>query len=1063
MSSFWSKASLLVLGVLLIAGLALAQTTGSIQGNVVDNGGQPLPGVTVEIESPNMQGTRVAQTDVNGTFRFKLVPPGLYTLTASMEGFATLKQADIQVGLDRTVTLQVTMQAAFEETVTVTGEAPVIDVTTTTAGANLTQEVIQDLPTGRSYQDLAFLASGALYGELGSNPSFGGASSAENRYLVDGMDTSDPTFGTIGTNVTFNFVQEVEVKTGGYEAEYGGAMGGIVNVVTKSGSNELHGEVFGYFTDDSMTSEGDEPVGGSALEGFKDYDYGADVGGKIIEDKLWYFVAYNEVYYEETNRLPGEGAGSFTEKREGDPGYYALKLNYQITPSNSVSLNLIGDPKTGNDFYGDYFIDVSDRSDYDMANPMDPGAPIVTNFNRTREEGGDNYGLSWNSILTPDLLFEFKANHTETKVDRLPMLDQATWVDWSGMWTCYGSHTDYGVNCGNGISFGGAGFAEYDTSRNRDQYKGAISYFIGDHEFKIGLSFSSLEFTDYAGVNGSIGEHCVPIGDARAAAAYDYFGDEDGDGVENYLDPDFSWTALSMAEYADITGLQCDFNGDGVADDGLLMPARDGQRFYLYDPGYIYYMDYYDRNYQQNSHGNTDEMAVFLQDAWKVTPNFTLKLGVRMDSSESTGDVSSATGTNLDFGLGDMVSPRIGFIWDFMNNGRSKAYGHYGKFYNAVPLQINVRAFGNENYMFYYYQYPTDENGDYELPSATNPGLLQRYRLSGGPATIVDGIKPMYEEEIILGGDYEVMPNWALGIKGIYRSIGDVMEDFSFDGGSTYIIGNPGVGDLGSACITVSNDLAGSSYEEREFCIPKASRIYRAVELSLKKRFSDNWQLYTSVLWSRNKGNYGGLFRQDNGQLDPFITSLFDLPQLMNGTNGLMPNDRTWQFKAYGSYRFDFGLVTGFDARWMSGTPLSKLGSHIDYGDDERFIGKRGDYGRTDPLYFINLHLSYPVKLSDRVDLKLIADIFNVFDWQQPLVAEQTWDSIALQWTDTTGLWDINDDGIADGFEDNPQGCDLPEGDPGRSGYCDYLNPTWGQTLLFQDPQSFRIGFILSW
>lgn len=1057
MKYFWS-----LVAVMLLSLGVIAQTTGTIQGTVVDNNNEPLPGATLEVSSSSLQGVRATTSDVNGFFVFRALPPGMYKLKATMQGFAPLEQADIQVFLDKTVTLKVQMQPAFEEVITITGESPLVDVTSTTMGVNLTQEIIQDLPAGRTYQSLAFKAPTAVDGELGANPSVSGASAAENRYLVDGIDTSDPAFGTYGTNVTYNFIQEVEVKTGGYEAEYGGAMGGIINVVTKSGSNEFKGELFGYFTDDNLTTKGKEPVGGSAHESWKDYDYGVYAGGKIIQDKLWYFVALNPVYREDTYLLPVPGAGTFTEKREGDPGYGALKLNYSFNPNNSFVFNVIADPKKGNDYYGDYFIDVSDRTDY--LNPKDPGSPILTNMDRNRKEGGYNYGGTYTSILSPSLLLEVKAAHHETKVDRRPKYNQETWFDWSGMWTCYGDHTEYGVNCGNGIIFGGAGFDEMDTKRFRDQAKAAITWYIGNFEVKAGVDYKKLEFTDYAGVNGSSPEICVPFGDARGnRGTFDYLGDEDNDGVPNYADPDWTPQWMSLENFATQTGRLCDANGDGVADDGIIMPARHGNRWYLYDPGFVYYMDYYNRNYQNNSKGQTTQWALFAQTAWKIFPNFTLKAGVRADSSKSEGNMTKlGVSGGLDFGFGDMIAPRIGFIWDFANNGRSKLYGHYGKFYNDIPLQINVRAFGNEQYWFYYYQYPTDADGNYTLPSTQNPGLLQRIRLSGGAATIVPDIKPAYEEEIILGGEYEVMPNVAVGLKGIYRSISHVMEDYSFDGGSTYVIGNPEtlVGDE-SACVTIENDLE-TTPETRTFCFVKPVRFYRGIELSVDKRFANNWQLYASLLYSKSEGNYGGLFRQDNGQLDPFITSLYDLPQLLPDTRGLLPNDRKWQFKMYGSYRLPFGLTLGFDSWFMSGQPLSKLGTHIDYGDDERFVGPRGSYGRGDNVYDFSLHAAYPFKITESVDLKLILDVFNVFNFQHGMWYEQTWDNLPLAWTDHTGTWDINGDGIPDGYEWDPQGCDLPAGDPGRSGYCDYINPEWGKPLVYQNPRSIRVGFSLS-
>ena len=1047
--------------ILLLAGLAFAQVTGSIEGLVFDNNKQPLPGVTVELTSPALQGVRTVTTDVNGKFIFGLLPVGEYKLVAKMQGFANLEQSNIQVSLDRTVSLHVNMQPAFEEKITITGESPVVDVTSTTGGASLSQEMLQDLPSGRSYQNLTFLAAGSVNGGLGNDPSMGGASSAENRYLVDGIDVSDPAYGRGLTNVTYNFIQEVEVKTGGYEAEYGGAMGGIVNVVTKQGSNQFQGEVFGYYTDDSFTAKGKTPEGAAGLAGFKEYDYGFDVGGKLIEDKLWYFVAVNPVMREDQNLLPDGSV--YPTKDKGDPFYGATKINWALNPSNTFIFNLTMDPRKNNNLYsGGYQVDVTDGGpNGDFINPMDPGQPIQTDQNMNRTRGGYNYGGTYNAILSPSMMFEFKAGHMENKSANHPEADQQSWLDYTanGIFTCYGGHTDQGVNCGQGIIFGGAGFDEKNTSRWRNEAKAALSYFLGPVELKLGMDYKRQQFETEEYVNGNSPDICVAIGDARGnLGTKDYYGDDDGDGIPNYLDADWSGANYSLADFAALSGRTCT-TADGQP--GITMPARPGNRWMLQD--LAGYFEYYNRNYYNNSVGRTTSYSTYLQAAWKVLPNLTINAGARADASKSEGNRTEAgIQQPLKFSLGDMVSPRIGFIWDFMNNGRSKIYGHYGKFYNDIPMSINVRAFGTELYWFYYYMYPRDADGNPTLPSTANAGMLERIRLSGGLTKIDPNIKPSYEQEIIMGGEYEVMPNVAVGLKGTYRDVSNVMEDYSFNGGSSYIVGNPeSLVGVASACVTLDNGLTGTP-ETKTFCFVKPQRIYRSAELSFNKRFSNNWQASASILWSKNYGNYPGLFRQDNGQLDPYITSLFDLPELLVDTKGLLPNDRTWQYKTYGSYRFPFGLTTGFDAWYESGAPLSKLGTHPDYGDNERFVGQRGSYGRGPDIYALNLHFSYPIKVGGNMEVKAILDAFNIFNFQHAVLLNQQWDTYPAYWTDKTGLWDVNGDGTPDGYEWNPKGCDLPQGDPNRSGYCDYLNPSWGHALQYQDPRSFRIGISIA-
>jgi hypothetical protein len=198
-----------------------------------------------------------------------------------------------------------------------------------------------------------------------------------------------------------------------------------------------------------------------------------------------------------------------------------------------------------------------------------------------------------------------------------------------------------------------------------------------------------------------------------------------------------------------------------------------------------------------------------------------------------------------------------------------------------------------------------------------------------------------------------------------------------------------------------------------------------------------------SYVNSENKGNYGGLFRQDNGQLDPNITSLFDLPSLLAGANGLLPNDREHQFKVYGSYVWPFKLTTGFFGQFLSGTPISKLGSHTIYGRRERFVTQRGSAGRTDDVWNVDLHLEYPISFGGDLELKLIADVFNVTDEDNATSVDQEWTfQRALATTD-------------------PNECGGPGTGPGTA--CPNGNPLWGTPTVYQTPQTFRLGVKLSW
>jgi outer membrane receptor protein involved in Fe transport len=940
---------LAVVAVMATAGAYAQTTTGAIEGTVLDENGVALPGVSVEGASPALQGTKLAVTDASGKFRMMLLPPGTYHLKFSLSGFATTEQAEIRVGLGRTVTLQVQLSSAFREEVVVTGGAPLVDTRGTTVGINIGEEVFKDLAVGRSFQALAFLAPGVVGGGLGNNPSVGGSSAAENRYVVDGLDTTDPAFGTVGTSVNYSFIQEVQVKTGGYEAEYSGALGGVVNVITKSGGNELSGSMFAYYTDDSLQGDVPETSSFGRRLGYTEYDFGADLGGKLIQDKLWYFIAVNPSRTDED--VENRGGTKITSKDESL--YYAGKLTWQVNPSNQVVVSLFGDP--------------TDVEDWPV---MDAVGYVVNNF----EEGARNYSVALNSSLSSNLFFEARAGRVFQTDRWTPESDQPRYQDYTSdlQWL-----NASGCGSGGRGSFFhpgcvGGTFVTEDGDRFRNEALTSLSWFASDaHELKFGAMYRQLEYRDFS-----------------------YYPGRD------------------LSPLIDSTGY--------VVDPGGLA----GQRYHLYDGSYSVI------EYDQNSLGETTEYSLYLQDAWRVTPHFTIRAGVRFDGFKSEGDGSATDNLRkLDFSLEDMIAPRVGVIWDFAKNGRSKAYAHYGKFFESVPLDINVRAFGQEQFNFYYFYYPEDGS----LPSAGNHGEFYYAYLLGAGTKVDPNTKPMYLEEIVGGVEYEVARNFVVGIKGVYRTLGDVIEDISVDGGHTYFITNPGG-------VYTHNPVTGEELDEAAV-FPKAERKYRAVELTAQKRFSNNWQMFGSYVYSKNEGNYGGLFRQDNGQLDPNITSLFDLPSLLIGAYGLLPNDRTHVVKAYTSYLWKFGLVTGVNAEYYTGTPISKLGAHNVYGRRERFVTQRGSAGRTPDIWKIDLHLEYPIKIGG-LSLSVIGDIFNVTDNEKATAVDQEWTFRRA------------------GATTDPNECGGPGTGPGTA--CPSGNPNFGQASTYQSPRTIRLALKLA-
>src|SRR5919107_3212266 len=282
---------------------AQESTTGSIGGQITDQQGLPLPGATVSVAAA--QGTQTFVTDEQGRFFAPFLTPGTYTVRVELQGFRAAEQRNVEVRLGQRAELGLKMTlGGLSETVEVTGTRAVVDTTNTTVGANIDSDMLARIPVNRTLADTMYLAPGVSSGggTGRANPSMSGASGLENQYLVDGVNITNPGYGglgaysivlgSLGTGVTFDFIQEVQVKTGGYEAQYGQATGGVVTVVTKSGTNNMRGTIFGYSQPSKLQNSFRQvllpaPNRSEAVNATETQvsDFGVEVGGPLVRNR----------------------------------------------------------------------------------------------------------------------------------------------------------------------------------------------------------------------------------------------------------------------------------------------------------------------------------------------------------------------------------------------------------------------------------------------------------------------------------------------------------------------------------------------------------------------------------------------------------------------------------------------------------------------------------------------------------------------------------------------------------------------------------------------------------
>ena len=896
-----------LLAALLIAPALLAQTstTGSIQGTV-NQAGTPLPGVTVEVKSPALQGVRTEVTDAQGHFRFTLLPAGIYSLTASLSGFSTVRQPKIEVQLNHVVSLDVALTPAVTETITVTSAAPVVDVTSAQQGVNLNSQTLLSLPLARNFTAAAQTAPGVTGDAQGSVVY--GSSGAENTYIVDGLNTTGIAFGTNVKQINMEFIQEENVLTGGLPAEYGRLTGGAIIAITKSGSNEFHGDVFGYNAGGSLAANpsvaSQEPTTATTLNKTqKQYDFGANLGGFFLKDRLWFFGAYDRVKQTDDSirintpiNVPGFSlavGGKIPTDINRD--LYSGKLTLALTPSHVVNLTVYGDPSKTN---GAYFA-IS-------------GAPST--FLASHNTGGNDYNALYTGIFGTHWNVNANAGRHKER-DTL-----------SGAGTSMSQLSDQTqvptVRTG--------GFVTFDNSNyQRDAFKADTSAFYGNHTFKFGGDFERSKTIDnrFYGGGDWIRKLChVALVSNACPAGQSYYIHET---FLNDQAPGFdannptTWLA-------------------SIANPLVVAPKT------------------------QNS-------SAYLQDSWKVLSNLTVNAGVRYET-QKVGDRFGAWQINLK----DNWAPRVGVIFDPKNNGRSRVYANFGRFYESIPMDINIREFGGEISLDVRNLDPTSRALTPDPAAGNFSATHLPYRILGGGTVPVDpNLKGQFVDEFLLGYDYEVTSNLAVGIKGTYRNLGRVIEDMLVPDQNNYFVTNPGQS-LGAKGGTINGDTVP---------VPKPTRRYTGIELHAQKHFSNNYQFYTSYIWSRLKGNYDGTFQDSTGQLDPNINSAYDYAdfEVNNAGGGFLSNDRTHTLKFYGSYTipngFAHGLELGLATHYYSGVPLTAMGYAASYRNWEYYLTPRGALGRGPADYEADLHLGYPVATGFG-HFTLLLDVFNALNRQ---------------------------------------------------------------------------------
>jgi hypothetical protein len=943
--------SLILLGLLLACGFAFAQVpTGRIIGTVVDDQGTALPGVSVDATSPRMVGKATAITDTKGVYRLFALPPGTYMLTYTLTGFKTFVRKDIFVRVEETITVDVTLvPGALEEEVTVIGQSPLIDVKSTSRGMTLTKDVFSLLPKGRNFDSLVTTVPSVQNEALDAGMSVDGASGAENMFYVDGTLTSSVKYGTLGQNVNFDFAEEIQFKASGYSAEYGGSLGGVVNVITQSGGNEFHGSLIGYYYGTSLQTKQRDQMDLDFADdtkaryyGYNAYvgrttddtlEIGANMGGYLIKDKVWFFGSFMPQFFQrqrtlDWSLLPNSGTATNSYTRNETYWNGAFKLTAQ--PISNLRL--------GASFVSAFY-------KYKGENASTASASSTTDYNQYGFSY-PNYSASGYADLALGNNFLFSVRGGWWMTDQNNQLAPVA----SGPYYAFRAEQPYSYQYTSAAAYQAAMGSLYHNAGWQSFPRAGVMQNVQQIRNRANVGADTNYFFDLGG------EHSVKAGVAWTRQ------------VENVNN-----SAVQPIVYL---AWDLDFSAYGV-DYGRGTYGWYGVRGNS-DAGP--YGDFYDVH--------SDRWAIYLQDSWTIGNKLTINYGVRTESefipSYATTDPVYSKVHAFDFPFSKKISPRFGAIYDVFGDSSLKIYGSFGIFQDVMKMDVGANAFGGFKWKSAYY---TLDTLDYTTIGAggTYPGTLLAVLDFRAPSfdAVDPDIKPMTQREISFGAEKKLMENWSLSLRVVNKDLIYAIDDQAVvlpDVGEFYFYTNPGASDFMLRQYQISADAGFMPYGVPN--PPRAKRLYWAVNVALDKRFSNNWLGGFSYTWSRLTGNYGGLASSDEaGRISPNGERYFDLWYLERDKNldpidGPLPTDRTHVFKLYGSYVFDFGLTVGAIFNAMSGTPVTEEWNVDAPG---YYPYNRGNLGRTPFLWFANLYAEYNIK-AGKFNINFNVNVDNVFD-----------------------------------------------------------------------------------
>ncbi|MGN6112718.1 MAG: TonB-dependent receptor [Luteimonas sp.] len=871
----------------LVAGPVLAQAvTGAVAGHA-------QAGTQVTITNPANGLSRTVTVSADGSYRIGQLPPGDYTLTS---GSGT--PVAVTVSLGGTTNVNLTSTGAVDlGAVQVVGSRVVnrVDVYSTESATNVTREEIARLPVDQSLGSVALLApgvvsSGATFGGL----TFGGSSVAENVVYINGLDVTDPYRRQGYSSVPFAFFEEFQVKTGGYSAEFGRSTGGVINAVTRSGTNEFHGGVEvtmepsswaapkdDHFHDDGTIDERDR----TSRDESPFYKANIWASGPIMKDKLFFFAMYER---RDADSQDIDTTEAWKTKSDND--FWGTKLDWRINDDHLLEFLAFSDKADS----------TTDSYDYDW----DSKTFSESTGQSTAGSGGDNWSVTYTGHFSDN--FVAKAMYGVNKRSAL------AGSPWDAGCSIVSRDSSYTALFGPATGPEGCHPSNSSISSRYDERKAArldFEWTLGDHLVRFGFDREIMD-SDSSRVYPGDGVSYTVLGmpaDATAEERELPNGESVPDGVTAYVDARHYVTGAPVSTEAEAIYLEDNWS---VTPNLLLSLGIRGDKFH-----------------NKLASGATFAKADFSD---MISP----RLGFSWDVK---GD-----GTTKVFGnAGRYYIPLTNKLTDYFGGGTTDEHTYY--VLNGWSTQTDPVT--GASYLF--------PNIGAQIGAVNTDGNVPAP--DDVRTAVSRDLKQVFQDEYILGFQRAINQAWSYGVNATFRKVSRAVEDVRTNHveGCPWYSGdwpilNPG--EKNTLWCPDTNDWVTFDNSEDGYKAlgsgaimgyKKPKRTYKAVEFQLDRAWDDKWSFNASYLWSKSEGNIEGPVNSDTGYNDTNLVQYYDHPAV-NERYGVLFNDHRHQIKLRGSYKLNEQWLFGATFSAISGGPISAYG--VRWPNDNRSAGGPGEF-----------------------------------------------------------------------------------------------------------------------